>query len=396
MASAVQYRSGTRAQRQAGDRGIWLLLLLLVAVGTGPVQAQTFTTLYSFRGASGKYPVAGLIVDASGNLYGTTQQGGAHGLGTVFKVDSSGVETVLHTFTGKSDGAFPSAGLAVDSKGNVYGTTMLGGRSNHGTVFQVTRSVRLLYSFKGSAGDGAYPVAGLVADRAGNVYGTTQQGGTHGFGTVFELNTLGKEKVLYSFKGVPDGEYPCAGLILDAKGNLYGTTQLGGPASENDGTVFKMNKAGKETVLYRFTDSNGDGAYPIGGVVRDGAGNLYGTASDGGAHGVGMVFKLDKTGRETVLYSFGTNQGDGAYPFAGLVMDAKGDFYGTAELGGAKGSGAIFEVTPSGAETILHSFGGSDGGIPLAGLVQDANGNFYGTTPVGGARNDGVVFKLTP
>jgi uncharacterized repeat protein (TIGR03803 family) len=399
VASTLQYRSRNSAmQRRAGDVGVMLIVLLLTVLATSLVQAQTFTTLHSFAGAAGEYPVAGLIVDAAGNLYGTTQQGGAHGLGTVFKVDSTaGTETVLHSFKGgKSDGAFPSAGLAVDSKGNVYGTTTLGGRSNHGTVFKVTATATVVYSFTGTKGDGAYPIAGLVADAADNVYGTTQQGGTHGFGTVFELSAAGKEKVLYSFKGVPDGEYPCAGLILDAKGNLYGTTQLGGPASQNDGTVFKVDKAGKETVLYSFTDANGDGAYPFGGVVRDKAANLYGTASDGGANGIGIVFKLDKAGKESVLYSFGTNKGDGAYPFAGLVMDAKGNLYGTAELGGANGPGAIFEVTPSGVETILHSFDGTDGADPLAGLVQDSAGNLYGTTTEGGAHNNGVVFKLTP
>jgi uncharacterized repeat protein (TIGR03803 family) len=230
----------------------------------------------------------------------------------------------------------------------------------------------------------------------GNVYGTTQQGGAHGYGTVFKLDNAGKETVLHSFRGVPDGEYPCAGLILDAKGNLYGTTQLGGPVSQNDGTVFKVTAKGKETVLYSFTDAKGDGAYPIGGVVRDPAGNLYGTASDGGTNGIGIVFKLDTTGKERVLYSFGTNTGDGAYPFAGLVRDAKGNLYGTAELGGANGPGVVFEVAPTGTETVVHSFGGTDGSYPLAGLVQDAKGNLYGTATEGGAHNDGVVFKLSP
>ena len=398
VASIVQTRNVNSAERRwVGNAGMKLCVLLLTAFAASSSQAQTYTTLHSFNGSAGAYPVAGLIVDAAGNLYGTTQQGGSYGLGTVFKVDTSGAETVLHSFKGgKSDGAFPSAGLAFDTKGRLYGTTTLGGRSNQGTVFRVTANTTVVYSFTGTDGDGAYPAAGLVADRVGNVYGTTQQGGTHGYGTVFKLDKAGKETVLHSFGGVPDGEYPCAGLILDAKGNLYGTTQLGGPASQNDGTVFKVNTKGKETVLYSFTDANGDGAYPIGGVVRDPAGNLYGTASDGGANGIGMVFKLETTGKESVLYSFGTNAGDGAYPFAGLVRDAKGNLYGTAELGGANGPGAVFEVTPTGTETVVHSFGGSDGSNPLAGLVRDAKGNLYGTATQGGAHNDGVVFKLTP
>lgn len=398
MASPVQNRSCNAAiPLRVGTAALTLAVVLLCALATGSAQAQTFTMLYSFKRASGEYPVAGLALDAAGNVYGTTQQGGAHGLGTIFKVDATRKETVLHSFKGgKSDGAFPGAGLTFDSKGNVYGTTALGGASDRGTIFKVTSNGTVLYSFKATGGDGAYPAAGVIADRAGNVYGTTQQGGTHGYGTVFKLDTKGKETVLYSFLGVPDGAYPCAGLIRDAKGNLYGTTQLGGPTTQNDGTVFKLDTTGKETVLYSFTDSNGDGAYPIGGVVRDRAGNLYGTASDGGANGVGIVFKLDNTGKETVLYSFGTNQGDGIYPFAGLVIDSKGNLYGTDELGGANGPGAVFELSVTGTETVLHSFATKDGSYPLAGLVRDTKGNFYGTTAEGGGSNEGVVFKLTP
>lgn len=399
MSSSGQHKGWNSVVRLRATMAVLtLVVVFLFALATSVAQAQTFTPLYSFGGASGKYPVAGLVLDVAGNLYGTTQQGGAHGLGTIFKVDSTGTETVLHSFKGgKSDGAFPGAGLAFDTKGDLYGTTTLGGALNRGTVFKVSRTTAVVYSFKGTGGDGAYPIASVVADNAGNVYGTTQQGGTHGLGTVFKLNAAGKEKVLYSFKGVPDGEYPCAGLVLDAKGNLYGTTQLGGPASQNNGTVFKLDKAGKETVLHSFTNANGDGAYPLGGVVRDKAGNLYGTASEGGANGFGIVFKLDKTGKETPLYAFGTNNGDGIFPSAGLVQDTQGHLYGTTELGGANGPGAVFEVTATGTETVLHSFLGTDGGIPLAALVQDTQqGNLYGTTTVGGAHSAGVVFKLTP
>lgn len=393
MAITVQHQKRNSAAPSRMNKFLLLAVLFLAAFAIASAQAQTFKALHSFNGASGAYPVAGLVIGLDGNLYGTTQQGGAHDLGTVFEVESDGKFLLLHSFAG-ADGAFPSAGLAFDAHGNVYGTTMLGGSSNRGTVFKVgTKSVS--YSFTGKHGDGAYPIAGVVVDSAGNAYGTTQQGGSHGYGTVFKLDAKDKETVLYSFRGVLDGEYPCAGLILDKKGNLYGTTQLGG-GTQNDGTVFRVSPAGKETVLYRFTFNNGDGAYPIGGVVSDGAGNLYGTTSDGGANRVGIVFKLDKNGKETVLYSMATNSGDGLYPFAGLVRDSKGNLYGTAELGGPNGGGTVFEVTPAGQETTLHGFGGSDGAFPLAGLIRDSKGNVYGTTAQGGTSNAGVVFKLTP
>jgi uncharacterized repeat protein (TIGR03803 family) len=392
VASPVEYCSlRSMIRRGAGTAG-FLSILSLMALATSS-EAQTFKTLFSLDSASGTYSVAGLAIGPDGNLYGTAQQGGAHNLGTVFKTDSAGKFTVLYSFTG-TDGAYPSAGLTFDSDGNVYGTTMLGGSANRGTVFKVGAKSEI-YSFGSKHGDGAYPIAGVVVDGAGNVYGTTQQGGAHGFGTIFKLSAAGKETILYSFKGVPDGEYPCAGLTLDSKGDLYGTTQLGGPISQNDGTVFELTSAGKETVLYSFTDANGDGAYPIGGVVRDDAGNLYGTTSDGGQFGIGIVFEVDKTGKETVLYPFGQNSGDGLYPFAGLVRDAKGNLYGTTEFA-ANGPGAVFEVTPSGDETLLHTFAGSDGADPLAALVQDTKGNLYGTTTEGGAHNKGVVFQLVP
>jgi uncharacterized repeat protein (TIGR03803 family) len=395
VASIFEYGKGFAVRQKLFGTAALVLSILLLAAATGSAQAQTYTTLFSFQAKAGEYPVAGVVIDSAGNLYGTTQQGGAHGLGTIFKVDANGKETVLHSFSGgKSDGAYPTAGLAFDSKGNLYGTTELGGTWNRGTVFKVSKTTSVLYSFKATGGDGVYPISGVVLDKAGNIYGTTQQGGTRGYGTVFKLSAAGKESVLHSFKNIPDGAYPCAGLILDAKGNLYGTTQLGG-APQNDGTVFKLSSSGKETVLHRFTYTKGDGAYPIGGVVRDKSGNLYGTASDGGAFGIGIVFKLNSSGHQIWSYSFGTNNGDGLYPFAGLVRDAEGNLYGTAELGGANGPGTVFKVTSSGEESTLYSFTGSDGADPLSGLVLDS-GNLYGTTPEGGAHGKGVVFKLTP
>ena len=269
----------------------------------------------------------------------------------------------------------------------------------------------VLYSFTGSP-DGASPWAGLIRDKAGNFYGTTHDGGDPGQGTVFELTANGKESVLYSFGGYPDAARPEAVLVRNATGDLFGTTTYYGGAFLW-GAVFKVTKARKETVLYSFT-GGADGGYPTGGVVRDTAGNLYGTTVDGGEGsgcyygGCGTAFKLDATGKETVLHSFTVGK-DGASPAAGLVRDSVGDVYGTTYYGGNancnksgnSGCGTIFRVTKSGKEIVLYSFTGTDGAYPYAGLLRDAKGNLYGTTSEGGDLNCtppygcGTVFKLT-
>jgi len=373
-----------------------LIFAAVVIPGMAQTQAATtttFTVLYSFDGASGEFPLAALIVDSSGNLYGTTSEGGAHGGGTVFKVTASGEETVLHSFKGgKSDGKFPIAGLVRDKAGNLCGTTNLGGVAGYGTVFKVEENgdETLLHSFGESEKDGRYPSAGLVSDDKGNLYGTTQEGGDHGYGTIFKLDADGKETVLHSFAGNPtDGQYSIAGSVGAAEGNLYCTTELGG--TFNDGTVFKLDTVGKESILFSFTGM-ASGAYPFGGVILDSKGNLYGTTAYG-ANNDGVVFKLDALGRETVLYIFGGT--DGSFPSAGLVRDAKGNLYGTTEFGGTDGPGTVFRVSTSGKETVLHSFDGTDGADILNGLVRDTDGNLYGTATEGGAHGQGTVFKLS-
>jgi uncharacterized repeat protein (TIGR03803 family) len=385
---------GTRFR--AGSIALPIAIVLVSAVfAARSAQAQTFTVLYAFTGgADGASPWAGLIRDGAGNLYGTTPYGGASGYGTVFMLNKSGKETVLYSFA-YSDGAWPYAGLIRDAAGNLYGVATGGGGSGYGTAFKVAKTGKetTLYTFSGA--DGATPFAGLVQDAAGNLYGTTSTGGASSVGTAFKLAKTGKETVLHSFTGTGgDGSYPEAGLVRDANGNLYGTTVSGGASVY--GTVFELNKTGKETVLYSFSGGT-DGGYPLYGyLVRDAAGNLYGTTELCGAWGVGTVFKLDKTGKETVLYSF-TEGADGGYPLAGLVRDAKGNLYGTTESGGASDYGTVFKVDSTGKETVLHSFNGStDGGSPYAGLLRDAKGNFYGTTSTGGASGYGTVFKLTP
>ena len=312
-------------------------------------------------------------------------------------------------------------GRGFDSRLSVIGTAaVLSFVLMTGIAAQPTqaRSYKVLHAFTGSP-DGALPYAGLVGDTAGNFYGTTFKGGTgncvdsdriKGCGVVFELDSSGKETVLYSFGNGADGAYPRAGLLLDATGNLYGTTALAGDLTCNPpdgcGVVFEIATSGKETVLYTFHSESANGAGPDGGLIRDAAGNLYGTTNGGGEYGLGVVFKLDAAGKETVLHSFiGNSAGDGAYPIAGLVLDATGDLYGTTPQGGRGcpgkgGCGTVFKLDQAGMETVLHRFTGrrfppEDGETPYGGLVRDSEGNLYGTTYSGGSHVFGTVFKLS-
>ena len=260
----------------------------------------------------------------------------------------------------------------------------------------------MLYSFKGYP-DGGKPEAGLIMDKSKNLYGTTATGGAYGNGTVFKVTSSGTETVLYSFGSIPDGNTPWGGVIMDVAGNLYGTTFYGG--TYNDGTVFQLTPSRTETVLHSFSFliGSGDGEYPLDGLIMDKSGNLYGTTEQGGAYGDGTVFELTPGGVETLLYSFGSQPGDGsnAYPYAGVIRDAKGNLYGTTIFGGADNNGMVFKVFNKGGvwkETILHSFTGepADGQRPFGGLIRDKAGNLYGATYYGGAYNNGTVFEVTP
>jgi uncharacterized repeat protein (TIGR03803 family) len=351
------------------------------------------TVLYSFAGGTdGANPYANVIQDRAGNLYGTTSLGGADGAGVVFKVDTRGRETVLHTFTGGADGGYSYAGLIEDRAGNLYGTASGGGAAGAGVVFKLDSRghYTVLYTFTGGA-DGGYSYAGLIQDPQGNLYGTTSGGGADGSGVVFKLDRRGNETVLYSFTGNADGGYPYASVIQDWVGNLYGTTSGGGAAGA--GVVFKLDRRGQETVLYSFT-GGADGGYPYAGVIEDWAGNLYGTTSGGGSAGAGVTFKVDQRGNETVLHSF-TNGADGGYPLlAGLIMDFAGNLYGDTPYGGTIGAGVLFKIDPAGHQTVMYSFPVTDGIDPLSGVIQDSTGNLYGTTTGGGPANAGVVYKL--
>ncbi len=377
------------------------------------VTAQVDNMLYSFAsgGGTGQSPLGTLVRDTAGNLYGTAYSGGTvngnctSGCGTVFQLNSANTLTVLHAFAGSpSDGANPVAGLVRDLKGNLYGTTVNGGAHGAGSVFRVTAtgSEKVLYSFTGGA-DGGNPNAGLVYAQ-GNLYGTTTNGGTSNKGTVFVLTPAGVETVLHSFTGGVDGQSPWATLIRDADGNLYGTTIAGGASGM--GTVFEVTAAGVESVLYSFA-GGADGAQPYGSLIRGKQGDLYGTTFFGGASssgcptGCGTMFHLAPTGVETILIAF-PGGSKGANPQGGLVRDSKGNFWGTTVIGGQvklcnHGCGTIFELTATGFPVLGIAFNGSpnDGQTPRAGLILDTAGNLYGTTQMGGS-GGGTIFKYVP
>jgi uncharacterized repeat protein (TIGR03803 family) len=375
------------------------ITLVLGVVTTHAVQAQTFTVLYNFTGGTdGANPYGNLVRDKRGNLYGTADNGGSSDYGVVFKVDTSGTETVLHSFTGgTTDGRSPVAGLVQDPGGSLYGTTTYGGASNYGVVFKVDASgtETILYNLAGGTTDGCYPYGGLIRDKAGNLYGTTTECGASSMGTVFEVSKTGTETVLHSFTGWPkDGGFPYyASLLMDKKGNLYGVAEQGG--SSNEGVVFKLSKSGTLSVLHSFTGGT-DGCIPLGTPVMDKKSNLYGTAEECGSSREGIVWKVSSKGMETVLHNFVGGSSDGALPFAGVIMDTKGNFYGDTSQGGSSSVGTIYKMGKK-ELTVLYSFtGGSDGEYPFGGLLRDAKGNLYGTTESGGSYDAGTVWKLRP
>ncbi len=348
------------------------------------------TVLHTFAGTpDGATPSSGITMDASGNLYGTTSFGGADAQGVIYKVSTSGQETVLHSFMGAPDGSFPSSGVVLDNADNLYGTTFDGGSDNNGVVYMLSASGQqtILYNFSGRT-DGGNPT-GLIRDTAGDLFGSTESGGT-GSGVVYKLSPSGVQTILHSFRGGLDGELPQGNLVRDSSGNLYGITYVGGSASS--GTVFKVTPHGQETVLYSFPGGTG-GYYPEGSLSRDAAGNLYGTTAEGGV-AYGLVYQLSAAGAETVLLSF-PGAPDGYSPESGVILDARGNLFGTTVTGGATAEGTVYEVSASGGDKVLHTFeGGSDGIYPYGGVVRDMAGNLYGTTFAGGTGNQGIVYQL--
>lgn len=358
-------------------------------------------------------------MDGAGNLYGTTVTG-QHSIGTVFQLDLAGKYYVLHAFSGGADGEEPYAGLIQDHAGNLYGTATFGGDPSCdtsglgcGTIFKVnpqTRKLTVLHSFAGHS-QGNRPAGGLARDAAGNLYGVTTYGGdpscrprNDACGVIYKLSKDGTFTVLHAFKGT-DGDTPNGNLAVDRAGNLYGTTTEGG--SHGAGTVYKVNAHGKETVLYNFL-GGADGAFPFAGLIRDAAGNLYGTTYEGGGssncfNGCGTVFKLDASLNESVLYPF-QGGSDGAWPQGNLMLDGEGNLYGTTTAGGSgpcqeygPGCGTVFKVDATGTETILYTFmGGTDSSAPFGSVIADGAGNLYGTASGDSSGYYGVVFRIAP
>lgn len=405
-----------------------IVLAFLAFAGATVAVGQTQSVIYNFgHGNDGQYP-EGVVLDGAGNLYGVTQNGGAGvGFGIVFELSSASsglwTETVLYTFTGGSDGGFPSGGLAIDSNGDLYGLTVYGGKGGHGTAFRLAPNsggnwtIRVLHNFSGTGSDGGSPQGVLTFDAQGNLYGTAAFGGAYGFGNVFELipTTSGpwREKTLHDFGSAHDGHTPYAGVVFDTANNLYGTTSAGG--ANDDGTIFRITPlAGgrwKESVLHSLAGT--DGRAPFGRLVLDASSNLYGTTSQGG-HGMnGTVFELTlgSHGRwmETVLHSFAGGS-DAGIPYAGMIFDTAGNLYGTSTEGGGtacaggNGCGTVFKLTAGSGgdwtETLVYRFPGTDsadyGSGPFAGLVIDLAGNLYGTTMGAGAFSLGTAFQIAP
>lgn len=420
-----------------------IMLLLVLVVGIPDAEAQKETTLYDFCSLAnctdGSGPRGGLIAE-NGALYGTTSYGGAGGAysyGTVFELKPSGsgwAETVLYSFCSLSkcaDGSYPYAGL-VANQGNFYGTTQQGGTHGSGTVFELTHSgagwsETVLYNFcsMSACGDGGYPYASLIFDAKGDLYGTALEGGAYGNGTVFELTNSGSgwnETVLYSFcsvSGCADGSWPEASLIFDNAGNLYSTAWQGGnplcqdPSFDGCGLVYELspppgNGTGPwtESVLYSFCSAPNctDGHSPAAGLILDAKGNLYGTASQGGntspecgggRYGCGVVFELIPSGSgpwtETVLHTFGVTDGSG--PATRLAFNA-GHLYGAT-------SSSVFRLTPSRSgwkETVLWNF---DANIYIPGWLLLGKNALYGETEEGGSNiycsfGCGTVFEISP
>ena len=418
-------------------RVLALCFALIVAIGA-PASAQTFRVIHIFDEAGGAIPIVGLTIDRAGNLYGTTYVGGSsdcgggQGCGVVFKLSRAGsgwVYSKIYTFTGVgSDGGYPEGRVAFGPDGTLYGTTSADGFGLYGTVFNlrppasICRSIScpwtetVLYSFNFSPNVGAEPSGDLAFDSAGNIYGTTELGGYMqgcsglGCGLVYQLTRSGgawTENILYTFNGANDGGVPRSGVLRTPDGNLYGTADYGGPGYGVAYQLTPSQSGWTQNVLYSFQD-NGDGEFPRGGLISDGAGNLYGATSHSGMYGQdGTIYELTPSGGNgnfNLLYTLTGSPGQDG-PEGTLVRDAAGNFYGANYGAGAFNRGSIFKLSPSNGGwvyTTLYDFTGrSDGGYPFDGIVIDANGNLFGTASAGGQggcdfSTCGVVWEITP
>jgi uncharacterized repeat protein (TIGR03803 family) len=390
----------------------WIALTLVMALCSTSA-AQTFKNLAKFDKTNGQEPYAGLAQGIDGNFYGVTYYGGTNGEGTAFKITAAGGLSVLHNFGASSDdAAFPQGTLVLASNGNFYGTSVEGGASRAGTVFEMTPAgtATTIYSFcsETNCDDGRYPYAGVVQGTDGNFYGTTYEGGTSGEGTAFKLTPAGKLTVLHSFcvpakASCSDGSNPYAGLVQGTDGNFYGATYNGG--SEEGGTIFRISPSGAFTLLDTFNGT--DQYFVYAALVQANSGELYGVSIDGGTYGNhtgGTVFQTSTAGKLSTLFNF--DDTDGRNPEGPLVQGNDGNFYGTTYEGGnykacSYGCGTLFKITSAGKLTTLHDFAVTDGYAQQAGMMQSTTGVFYGTTLSGGDSaspcndNCGTVYSLS-
>ena len=361
---------------------------------------SSLTTLYSFKGTNADigYPVGNIMQATDGFFYGTGYEYGSFGGGGVFKISSSFTEALFYSFAGGgTDGDYPYAGLMQADNGNIYGLTSSGGANNQGVLFQLTLAgvETVLHSF-GSANDGAYPeYATLVEGTDGYLYGTTYEGGAYGEGSAFRIKPDGSSySVIFSFgQTQATGYNPYGGFVFGSNGDLYGVTAYGG--ANNEGMIFELTTSGTLTALHSFAGPPSDGEVPLAALTLGKDGNFYGTTSNGGPNGLGIVFKMTPAGTETVIYAFGTNAGDGGGTYQPLIEGPDGNLYGICYQGGISNQGTLFVVSPtSGQEVTLHEFAGgtTDGELPV-GLVLGSDGHFYGSTLEGGTANAGVFFR---
>lgn len=356
-----------------------------------PAAASSFTVL-----AGGLSYAPEISAATSAAVYGSTLYGGTSSGGTLFKVTGGTKVTVLYNFKPATDGSMPNDMLAVDAAGNVYGTTQQGGKFSGGTIFKLStaRKLTVLHAFDAAAGDGSGPLQGLVRSTTGALYGAAAGGAISTNGSVFEVTPAGLYQTRYEFKSSGDGHCPFSGVTVDADNNVYGTVVGNGFGGDPNGAVWKLSTKNKLTPLYKFKDG-ADGEYPTQAPVVDAAGNLYGTIlTMAGSSYAGAVWKIDTTGKFTVFYRF-TGKADGFGPNGPLLVNKDGNLYGTTGSGGGTtakpGYGTLFRITPAGAFTVLHTFmAGTDGANPTGTLARNVYGHVFGGTA------SGTIYKYTP